>query len=151
MRFKHGLLIVAIGALCLGPANAQSAKDAIEASNAEFMKSLNGKDAAGVASHYTEDAAVLPPNGMRVDGRENIQKFWQGIIEYGVSDLKLTTVEVEERGDLAFELGSFTYKAPGKDSKPMDASGKAIVVWKKAQNGSWQLYRDIWNDDPAKK
>ncbi|MER9298448.1 DUF4440 domain-containing protein [Mesorhizobium sp. M0621] len=150
MTLKDCMLVVAITALCLGPANAQSAKDAIEASNAEFMKSMNSKNAAGIASSYAEDAVALPPNGMRVDRRENIQKFWQGIIDYGVSDLKLNTVEVEERGDLAFELSSFTYKVPGKDSKPVDASGKAIVIWKKAQNGNWQIYRDIWNDDPAK-
>ena len=150
MKFKHCLLIVAIGALCLGPANAQSAKDAIEAGNAEFMRSLNSKDAAGVASHYAEDASVLPPNGTRVDGRQNIQKFWQGIIDYGVSDLKLTTVEVVESGDFAFEQGAFTYKMPGKDSKSVDGSGKPIVIWKKAQGGNWMLYRDIWNDNPAK-
>ncbi|ESW92513.1 SgcJ/EcaC family oxidoreductase [Mesorhizobium sp. C280B] len=150
MTLKVCMLVVAITALCLGPANAQSAKDSIEASNAEFMKSLNSKDAAGVASHYAEDATVLPPNAMRVDGRNNIQKFWQGIIDYGVSDLKLTTVEVVESGDFAFEQGAFSFKMPGKDSKQVDGAGKSIVVWKKAQNGNWELYRDIWNDDPAK-
>ncbi|WP_192249501.1 YybH family protein [Mesorhizobium silamurunense] len=150
MTFKLCMLVVAITALCLGPANAQSAKDAIEASNAEYMKSLNSKDAAGVASHYAEDAVIFPPDMKRVDGRENIQKFWQGAIEYGVSDLKLTTVEVEESGDFAFESGAFSFKMPGKDSKPVDGTGKSIVVWKKAQDGNWQIYRDIWNSDPAK-
>ncbi|RWA63284.1 DUF4440 domain-containing protein [Mesorhizobium sp.] len=150
MTIKHCLIIVATTVLCIGTASAQTAKESIERANAEFMKSLNSKDATGVASHYADDAAVFPPDMKRVDGRENIQKFWQGAIDYGVSDLKLTTVEVEESGDLAFESGAFTFKMPGKDSKPVDAAGKSIVVWKKAQDGNWQLYRDIWNSDPAK-
>ncbi|TPJ44789.1 SgcJ/EcaC family oxidoreductase [Mesorhizobium sp. B2-5-13] len=150
MTFKYCMLVVAITALSLEPANAQSAKDGIEASNAKFMKSINSKDAAGVASLYTEDASALPPDMKRVDGRENIQKIWQGAIEYGVSDLKLTTVEVQEVGDFAFETSAFSYKMPGKDSKPVDGVGKAMVVWKKAPDGKWQIYRDIWNSDPAK-
>ena len=76
MTFKLGLLIIAATALCLGSANAQSAKEAIEASSAEFVKAYNSKSAAGVASLYAEDAAAFPPDMMRVDGRENIQKLW---------------------------------------------------------------------------
>ncbi|WP_301006800.1 hypothetical protein, partial [Mesorhizobium sp.] len=29
-------------------------------------------------------------------------------------------------------------KAPGKDSKLVDAAGKYVVVWKKGQDGSWK-------------
>ena len=28
--------------------------------------------------------------------------------------------------------------------------GKYVVVWKKGSDGTWRLYRDIWNADPAK-
>ena len=150
MKLQHGLLIFAIGALCLGPANAQPAKEYIADCQAYFAKSINGKNAAGAASHFAEDAWVLPPNGLRVDGRENIQKFWQGAIDYGVSDLKLTPVEVIESGDFAYASNTFTYKMPGKDSKIVDGAGKSLAVWKKAQDGTWLLYRDMWNDDPAK-
>jgi uncharacterized protein (TIGR02246 family) len=151
MTLKQCLLVVATTALCLGPANAQSAKEAIEASNAEFVKAYNSKSAAGVASLYTVDAAAFPPDMMRVDGRENIQKLWQGAMDLGISDLTLKTVEVEESGDLAYETGTFALKVPGNEgSKPVDAAGKYVVVWKKDLDGSWKLYRDIWNSDSAK-
>jgi uncharacterized protein (TIGR02246 family) len=150
MTVRLCLLAVAFAALCAGPASAQSAREAIEAANAEFVKAYNAKDAAGVASLYTEDAAVLPPDMARVDGRENLQKFWQGAIDLGITDLTLKTNEVEEAGDFAFESGSFSLKVTGKDAKPVEAAGKYLVVWKKAQDGSWKLHRDIWNPDPAK-
>ncbi|TIV61850.1 DUF4440 domain-containing protein [Mesorhizobium sp.] len=150
MTFKQCLLAVVFTSLCLASAQAQSAKEAIEAANAEFVKAYNSKDAAGVASKYADDAAAFPPDMARVEGRQNIQKLWQGAIDMGISELRLTTVDVQESGDFAFESGSFSLKAPGKDSKVVDATGKYVVVWKKDQNGGWKLYRDIWNSDPGK-
>ncbi|WP_208696004.1 YybH family protein [Mesorhizobium sp. M8A.F.Ca.ET.057.01.1.1] len=114
------------------------------------MKAYNSKNAAGVASKYAEDAAAFPPDMARVDGRQNIQKLWQGAVDMGISELKLTTREVQESGDFAYEPGTFFLKAPGKDSKLVDQAGKYVVVWKKGQDGGWKLYRDIWNSDSGK-
>src|SRR5262249_29374682 len=123
---------------------------AIKASVAEFVKAYNSKSAAGAALVYADDAAAFPPDMLRVDGRENIQKLWQGAIDLGISDMTLTAVEVEEAGNLAYATGTFTVKAPGKDGgKPVDTAGKYVSVWKKGQDGNWKIFRDIWNNDPA--
>jgi len=124
-----------------------SVKDDISVANAQFVKDFNSKDAAAVASHYTQDAAAFPPDQARANGRENIQKMWQGAMDAGVTDLALTSTEVEQSGKLALETGSFSLKVPGKDGKPMDVNGKYVVAWKKARDGSWLLFRDIWNAD----
>ncbi|RWP86634.1 MAG: DUF4440 domain-containing protein [Mesorhizobium sp.] len=134
MTLKHCLLAVVFTSLCMGSAQAQSAKEAIGAANAEFVKAYNSKDAAGVASKYADDAAAFPPDMARVDGRQNIQKLWQGAMDMGISGLTLSTLDVQESGDFAFESGSFSLKAPGKDSKLVDATGKYVVVWKKGQD-----------------
>ncbi|ODR88528.1 hypothetical protein A8M32_25545 [Sinorhizobium alkalisoli] len=122
----------------------------MEAALVTFTKAFNTKDAAAVAAHYAEDAAILPPDSPRVDGRDKIQQFWQGAIDGGVSDLALEAVEISESGDFAFEVGKFSLKAPGKDANSVDQAGKYIVIWKKGADGAWHLYRDIWNADPAK-
>ena len=142
-------IVARIGAGSSKTANAQPARPSIDATNAQFVKEFNSKDAAAAASHYAQDAAAFPPDQAKVEGRENIQKMWQAVIDAGVTDLALTTAEVEESGALAFESGALSLKMPGKDGKPMDVSGKYVVVWKKAADGSWQLYRDIWNANPA--
>jgi ketosteroid isomerase-like protein len=129
----------------------QTAREAIEAANGEFIEDFNAKDAEGAVAHYAEDAAAFPPDQPRVDGRENIQKMWQAVIDAGVTDLTLTIKDVEEEGDLAVESGTFSLKAPGKDGNPADVVGKYVVVWKKSTDGTWQLYRDIWNADSAGK
>ncbi len=53
----------------------------------------------------------------------------------------LTTVDVQQAGDIAFEVG--TYEMKGGDGKVLDR-GKYLVVWKR-ENTEWKLYRDIWN------
>ena len=109
----------------------------------KFVAAFNAGDAAAVASRYTEDAALLPPGGGRVDGRSAIQDFWQGAIDSGMTFDKLHTVEVEASGDVAGEVGVFTLNVPG-DSGATKVNGKYIVIWKRSGH-TWQLHRDIWN------
>jgi uncharacterized protein (TIGR02246 family) len=150
----HGanLTIFAI-ALVVGtvaPAAADSPRDEIEAALVTFAGAFNSGDGAKVAAHYAEDAAVFPPDSPRVDGRAKIQEFWQGAIKAGLKDLTLKAVEVHGTGDLAHEVGEVSYSAPDNSGQRKTATGKYIVVWKKDPDGTWRLYRDIWNGNPAK-
>ncbi len=122
-------------------------RDRIETILKMFTESLNQGDAAGVAAHYTDDAALLPPNAARVDGRQGIQDAWQALIDADVRDVALTTQEVDVFGDVANEVGVISATAPGKDGGRMQFVGKYVAVWKRVSDGSWQLHRDIWNFD----
>jgi uncharacterized protein (TIGR02246 family) len=147
-------LLVLTMALFLGstvaPCAADSPRDEIEAALMTFAKAFNQGDGAAVAAHYAEDAAVFPPDSPRVDGRAKIQEFWQGAIKAGLKDLTLKAVEVHGTSDMAYEVGEVSYSAPDSSGQRKTATGKYIVVWKKDQDGTWRLYRDIWNGNPAK-
>lgn len=129
------------------PAFAQGAAEGIEAAGKEFETAFNGGDGAGIANLYTEDAALLPPGADRVEGKEDIATFWQGAIDAGLTDLDLSTTEVVEAGDLAFEVGNVTMNAPNPDGAAVPLAGKYIVVWQRGDDGAWRLHRDIWNID----
>jgi uncharacterized protein (TIGR02246 family) len=144
------ILVGALTTVVTVPVNAESPRDEIEAALVTFSAAFNKGDDAGVAAHYAEDAAILPPDSARVDGRANIQAFWKGAIDAGLADLTLKAVEVEGSGDVAFEVGEVSYSAPDKTGTRSTATGKYIVVWKKGADGVWRLYRDIWNANPAK-
>ncbi len=124
-----------------------TARDSIEAILKTFSKSLNGGDAAGVAAHYTDDAALLPPDSARVDGREGIQGAWQTLIDADVRDVVLTTEEVDVFGDVANEVGTIRATAPGENGGRVQWVGKYVSVWKRGGDGTWRLHRDIWNFD----
>lgn len=125
-----------------------TARDSIEAILKTFSKSLNGGDAAGVAAHYTDDAALLPPGVARIDGREGIQGAWQALIDADVRDVVLTTQEVDIFGDVANEVGIISATAPGESGGRVEWTGKYVSVWKRGGDGTWRLHRDIWNFDP---
>ena len=125
------------------------AREDIEATMAAFAAAFNSGDGAGVAALYTEDGALFPPGAARVDGRAAVEAYWQGAIDAGLTDISLEPVEVEEDGNMAYEVGVFSLAAPGENDTKVTVTGKYIVVWKKGADGTWRLHRDIWNTTPA--
>jgi uncharacterized protein (TIGR02246 family) len=116
-------------------------REAIAGANASFMQTFSQGDAAGVADLYTDDGQVLPPNSDFVMGKEAIQSFWQALMDMGIREAKLDIGEVEDHGDLAFEVSKYTLV--GEGGLVLD-EGKYIVIWKQ-DGGQWKLHRDIFN------
>jgi uncharacterized protein (TIGR02246 family) len=124
-----------------------TARDSIEATLKRLTESLNGGDAAGVAAHYTEDAALLPPDAARIDGRAGIQGAWQALIDSDIREITLTTQEVDVFGEVANEVGIISATGPGGDGGREQLVGKYVAVWKHGRDGTWRMHRDIWNFD----
>lgn len=118
---------------------------AIEKANIRFGEEIRKGNAVGLASLYTEDAVLLPPNSEKVLGRKATEKFWGGAIsQLGLKDAVLKTEELTGSGDTYTEVGSYTLKTQPKGQKPVEDKGKYVVVWKQTPDG-WKLHRDIWN------
>jgi len=142
---KRQLLITLLIICAASVAEAQqSARTAIEANTKQFVEAFNKGDAAAVANMYTMDARVLPPNAEMVEGRGNIQKFWQGAMTAGVKMVSLETVHVETQGNVAVEVGRYTTTTPGAGGTTNTDKGKYVVMWKR-EGGSWKLAVDIFN------
>ena len=58
---------------------------AIEAATRQLTEAFGRRDAAGCASLYTEQGAMLPPNADIARGRQAIQEVWQGIFDAGLT------------------------------------------------------------------
>ena len=142
---KRQLLITLLIICAASVAEAQqSARTAIEANTKQFVEAFNKGDAAAVANMYTMDARVLPPYAEMVEGRGNIQKFWQGAMTAGVKMVSLETVHVETQGNVAVEVGRYTTTTPGAGGTTTTDKGKYVVMWKR-EGGSWKLAVDIFN------
>jgi len=138
--------LIAIFIVCAfipGVSVAAEPRQHIDEALVKFVAAFNSGDAATVAGFYAEDAALLPPDGHRVDGRAGIQEFWQGAINSGMKIDDLHAIEVHARQDIAGEVGVFTLSVP-VEGGAKKVSGKYIVLWKR-DGHNWQLYRDIWN------
>ncbi|MGY1632192.1 YybH family protein [Geodermatophilus sp. SYSU D01186] len=115
----------------------------IDALNATFIKGVEKKDAAMMASVYAPDGRVLAPGTPAVEGRAAIEEFWKGMLDQGVESGTLKTLTLVEQGDLAVEEGQYEIRAGGA----VVDTGKYVVVHRRQPDGSWKFGIDIFNSD----
>lgn len=145
-------VLTLVGMLALATpaaAAADEVRDAIEQTNAQFVEAYKAGDAATIATLYTATAKMLPPDATEVAGREAIQSLWQSWLDAEPSDLTLETTDVESSGDLAYEIGLFSFQPPAGDTSMVTATGNYLVVWKHDADGNWRRHVDTWNDTPT--
>ncbi|MBW2241518.1 MAG: DUF4440 domain-containing protein [Deltaproteobacteria bacterium] len=146
MTFKECLRQLVIGfasIALLGASPALAADDVrseIEAANEMFEAAVSRSDGPGVAALYTDNAQLLPAQSDFVTGTEAIGEFWQAVFDSGLKGVSLVTLEVEDHGDTAYEVGKLELRDGG--GKVLDRA-KYVVIWKK-EGTSWKLHRDIW-------
>ena len=106
----------------------------------QFEKSFNQGDAEGLASLYTEDAKILPPNMDIVEGRSAIQTYWQGALEMGIKSFKGEMIDADFSGNLGYLVGK--YILYDSDNQELD-QGRWISVLNNI-DGKWKVHRDIF-------
>ena len=115
-------------------------REALMAANEKFMAAFNQGNAAGLAALYTKNGQLLPAHSDFVAHQPAIQAFWQGAMDMGIKSIKLETLEAEDQGSTAYEVGKYTLQ--GEGGQLFDA-GKYVVIWTQ-EDGQWKLHRDIW-------
>ena len=122
----------------------RSVRTAIEANTKQFIEAFNKGDATAVANMYAMNARLLPPNSEMIEGRANIQKFWQGASAAGMKLTALDIVDLDVQGNTAIEVGRYTATMPGAGGAMTTDNGKYVVVWKR-EGRNWKLVIDVFN------
>jgi ketosteroid isomerase-like protein len=114
----------------------------IDTLNRNFMDAIKKGDSAALATVYSDDAVLMPPNSEAVKSN-GIAATWGSFLRMGVKEIKLTTDDLTGNKDLLAETGKYEIYA---DGQKMIDKGKYVVVWKPS-NGNWKMFRDIFNTD----
>lgn len=119
---------------------------AIAAQSKSFTAALENGDAAAAARNFTADARVSVPgiDGV-LDGRQAIERFWQGALSGGMTSLTLTRRDLEGHADVRIETG--TYTAFGAKHKEL-GRGEYLLVWKR-EGATWKIHRDYGHPSGA--
>jgi len=150
IRCAVPLLLAALLVSCAPPGQqtlADADVAAIRASSEGWDKAYNERDWAALASFYTEDAIVMPPNVPAVKGRAGIEGFFAQTPPFSAAGLEIT--EIDGRGNLAVVSGTYSVTFTIEGMPPFEDVGKWVEIRHKQADGSWLIHRDIFNSDVA--
>jgi len=128
-------------------------KAAVERRYQEWLAAENKKDAAAVTNLYDENAVLMPKAEEPVLGKAAIGEYYKKLFAnpnfvpftlttnwnsfHVVNDIAIATVLFE--GDLT------------RNGKQIHFRGKELLVWKKQADGSWKIFRYMFDEIPAKR
>lgn len=139
--------LAALPAFSAAAAKKSAAAASIAVKNSQFEAAHVKGDAVTLARQYTLDGQALwGPEGI-VTGREAIEKLWKSEIGSGGRSAQLQTLEVQEAGNWAYEVGRFIVHDA---STVLINDSNYIVIWKKT-GGEWLIHRDIGSENRVKK
>ena len=127
-------------------AEADSARPAIAAQNARWMRYANANQVDSLIDLYAPNAVLLPPDMPAATGRDSMRARLAATMAPG-GVVTLTTASLAVNGPLAIERGNWTFAVPAQGKTPaMNLAGKYLVHWHKV-NGQWLFAEDMWNND----
>jgi len=127
-----------LAAVLLAPPTDASELSTPEALLDQHIEAFNRADSEALASLYAEDAKVHAPGGRVIRGRQEIEKFWRSEQGRDRRRLRLTEVERETSGGIAYVIGSYSFTRPNK-------RGTFTMCFKRGEGGSWRIVASMWN------
>jgi ketosteroid isomerase-like protein len=127
-----------------------AALDSVKAVDAAFAAGMNAKDTAAVFAVYAADAKLMPPDSPALDGAAG-HPVIAGLIAGGASDFVLTPTLAYGVGDLAYMVGTASFKMGGNTE-----TVKYAEVLRRGADGKWRYVVDMFSNvapaaAPAKK
>jgi len=103
-----------------------------------FAAAINAGDIEAALALWSEDAAIVGPDGAMVRGREAVEGVLQTLIGNGAS-VHIELTGLYAAGDAALATGTLRMSVPGHEPYQGDSS---IVLYARGADGSWRVAID---------
>lgn len=122
----------------------------VRSTDDNWKAAVKTRDAAKVASFWSDDAILVVPGAPPVTGRANLQKFVEDSFKDKDFNIDWTAdkIEVAASGDLGYETAHETLTMH-QGKKLVTSQQFGMVVWKKQADGSWKAIVDEATALPA--
>ena len=145
------LAIFVVALLCALPAGGDAfASDetaAVDAVRRDFNAAFNANDAAAIGRLFDAEGMLLPPGMAAVAGAEKITARYVGHFAKTRSRFELKPGDIRICEGWAFLDAEFARTdAPKAGGTPASVEGRYLMVFRKQADGSWKIFRDIWNE-----
>jgi uncharacterized protein (TIGR02246 family) len=128
-------------------------KAVVEDRYKEWLAAANKKDAAALTNLYDENAVLLPKQEEPAIGKAAIGEYYKKLVadpQFVPFTLTLNWNSFHLVGDIAIATALFEGDVT-RNGKPIHFRGKNLLVWKKQTDGSWKIFRYMFDEIPAKK
>src|ERR1700745_1299983 len=128
-------------------------KAAVEDRYKEWIAAANKKDAAALTDLYDENAVLLPKQEEPAIGKAAIGEYYKKLVadpNFVPFTLTLNWNSFHVVGDIAIATSVFEGDVT-RNGKQIHFRGKNLLVWKKQSDGSWKIFRYMFEGIPRKK
>lgn len=144
---------IACGLIAAGPAAGapissvadQKAIDEVRATEARMQHDTDARDAAKVASYYSDDANAIGPVGV-LHGRAAIESFLTPLYADGTfaAAASVDSAGVSDAGDMAWVQGHCSESIGGHADHPVFSVQCAfLTIFRRGPDGAWKIIEDM--------
>ncbi len=116
-----------------------SVLDAIRKLSEDYEIAHLAGDGQALARLFRDDAVIIPPNKPAIEGRKNIDRFFDGVT--GGTGLKTETLRFEVHEPIAYAYGTNSWSENG------ERRYFHYVDIYRLENGEWKFQLLTWNSN----
>ena len=147
------MFLLALSALANDNNEEAKIKAAVEDRYQEWLAAENKKDAAAITDLYDENAVLMPKSEEPVIGLAAVTEYYKKLFanpQFVPFTLTIDWNSFRAVGDTAIATSVFEGDVT-RNGKQIHFRGKNLLVWKKQADGSWKIFRYMYDEIPAKK
>lgn len=151
MRFRRwfqALAVVVLGGVALpGAADESAVRDFIRLAEDRFAAAQVRGDVAAMMEIYADDVVVFPPGEGPVSGKPAVLRWRTRALSSAprIAREQFEMGSLDVCGDLAVETGRASVQEEASGASVVPIRTPYITVWKRQQDGSWKIQKDMWN------
>ncbi|NEM97924.1 YybH family protein [Pontibacter burrus] len=133
------ITMLVMGFLLVSCSKAPDIKE-VQELNRAFIDAWNDRDENKLEDMMADDVDFVQGE-IHFRGKSEVMDKWVNETIKTIDDLRLRTISSGISGDIAYEAGTFTVDvlpdAPGQPGG--EGEGNFMLLWKKAEDGTWKL------------
>ncbi|WP_019503019.1 YybH family protein [Pseudanabaena sp. PCC 6802] len=115
----------------------------------QYEQALNASDAKAVLDLYSSDPVFMPQFAPAQVGRDAVRDTYEQIFQTIQLQVKFTTYEVEQMGELAYVRTSSSGTVTVLANQQTKTEGNNELFIFKHENGNWKIHRYLFASSQA--
>jgi len=99
----------------------------------------------GLLDMYTDNAIVIPPTSEILSNPSAIEGFWAEVMDSGVSEYVIDTVNLHVEGDVAHQTALWQASIMTDDGNVIHFDGAMTNILERQDDGLWKIRMQSWN------